>query len=432
MAAWLSYGVLFGVTTLKPRAWASFCKVNLLHLRFLLVLLLSGAVVLAGCATPADDNADDGTPTPGTSDGTPDDPGTPPTDYSAAQAASVLSGAAASFPARFGIEMTLFHEDVEALSFDLSADEDTGESYLIMTGDPTVFAGEGGSGVDLNFDFDEGMLIYTTTAGTVWQASGVAYVLPPDDGNSATSGMNPAAFLEDGPDELFGSFGDTEGVEVVSVTPMTYRGKAAVETLVRFTNETGSGEATIIIFTASERIAHMEATLTNLGTESAASLEGARFVADFFYEGEVTIAPAESILRANGLRYDSDAEPFGNNREANWTFLVDSGIALGELELHVKDASAATDMAAANDTLVMALTSAAAEDAQVRLTFTDVDGDGTLSAGDTVHIVYLDENSATPTVVLYDTVTGTHVVPAVGVWALLGMLGVIAVALRRR
>lgn len=403
--------------------------------------MLTLSLVMAGCADQA------GTGGSNDGDGGADDGGAPQTEMTNAEAESLLKSSAETFPERFGFEMKAFAaNDAEAFVISGAMDNATGESLFDIRGDPQYLGGsQGGDDADESQTavFREGFTMYTSKEGSLYYANGTAFVFPADRSGSS-DGFVPAP--EDSP---FASLGDPsgfvaqlehEGIDVKSVKPVTHRGKAAVaitfESKDNETNETMQGVATV--YTQSKRVAKFEGT-----TQAKTADEPNRFVMEFLYDSDVKLTPPAAISRAVGLSYTSDATPFGGGTEnddgtttVTWTFQGTSGVAVGEVELLAfapseGDSENGFDFSKRTPAFKMLLSAGSAEGADVKAVFTDADGSGTVTKGDTLAITKGD-SAGGHTFVLHDTKTDTYVVPGPVAWMLLAGIGAAALLARRK
>lgn len=391
-----------------------------------LVLVLLATLVVAGCT-------DAGSPDRGDS--------TPPPAMTHAEARTALTDAVSAMPEAFGVDMKIISGGKEALTFKGSFDNASGTSYVEIRGDPAALSnltpGEG-AGVFLA----NGFSLYTTPEGSMYLANGTAFVFPPRNDTDDGSGRVPtsaapedgplAAFLD--PEEALSSFTGS-GVNVTSVVPLVYRGKPAVEITLTHPQDGETVTSEVTVFTQPRRLARVETTLPAQGSQAGDPLAGGRLEGDFYYDGEVTVRAPASATRALGLAYESDRSALfgGDARNFTWTFLRSEGIALGEVEAQVKtqDGQTTGDLSTLPTAFALRLSDGTVARDGVTLTFTDADGDGKVSQGDTLR-AEIEEGGEFPTVVLYDTVTETYVVPGPGLVATLALAALAGLLLRRR
>ncbi len=400
-----------------------------------LLLTLACSLVLAGCATPDNGNDNGGTTA----------------QVSNEDALRLLTAAGQEFPNRFGFEFRAFDiNGTEMLVMKGGIDNATKTSYMEVRGDAAAFGEEAGQAGDL---LTNGFSLYSTPEGSLYIINDTAYTFPPDD-DKTEGGMvpspseNPFEELVN-PEQLFSEFG-AENVTIVSVKPVTYRGKGAVEIAFTVKDDSENVNGKMVFFQNPTRVAYFEADGPIGKMDKDASTSGetfdriAKFAGDFYYE-DAKIDPPANAKRALGLAYESDGDAFNyndgsdsENKTTTWTFLSSGGIALNEVEIQAKESSGGGGMGPGSSEFAtmttlwsMKLSEGTATHDATTVTFNDKDGDGKLSKGDTLTTVTTGDGAA-PTLVLHDTVTGLYVVP--GFAPLLGMLALLGVALilRRR
>lgn len=398
-----------------------------------LLLFALAAMVLAGCT-----DAGPGGDTGGTIDQSP---------LTTEQGKDLLSRVEASPPEKFGLEATFSKDGKDTLTLEGAVDNASGIMLMTIKMDPSFLADAGGGfgegmAESMAGAFADGLSFYVTKTSVVYMMNGTAFVFPPSESGqnsfTPTGEQNPFDdFLTD-PTQLVGE-GLDDNVTIESVTPTMFRGQAAVAIKGTTRQDEGApANVTITVFREPARLAKIEADLPEDASDGTDPFSGGRLVMELYYDGDVKLDPSPAIARAAGLRYSSDAMTGGSDT-ITWTFQAASGIALTEVEAQVKDAGAMgsgdmgpTSLSSAPTLWSMSLSEGAMSKDGVTLTFTDADGDGKVSAGDTLQVVTSSDASGVPQVVLYDTVTGTYVVPAPAlVLALLALAGVAAL-LRRR
>lgn len=401
---------------------------GLLVNRSILVILLA-ALALAGCAST--DGGDGGN-------------AAPPAPMSNAEARTLLTGAIADMPERYGFNMSLYQGAAAVMTFEGMVDNATGTTYFRLTGDADAIANLSGQAGGMGEDEDEqdfsevfrqGLEMYADKTGSVILMNGTAFAFPSNESEpGAANPLSGAAGSFDGftdSDELFEGF--DENVTVTSVTPTVYRGKAAMELVVVTQEEEGQNVTSkLVVYTSPRRIAHLETTIP--AEEDGENPFTGELRGDFFYDNEVKATPSPTVKRALGLAYKSDATPFGGSGSGptTWTFQHESGIATSEIEVHVKNGQGNAmdgDLAALPNAWTMKLSDGTKTQDGVTVAFTDADGDKKVSPGDTLAIS-ADEDTELPAILLYDTKTSTYVVPGAGL--LLAALAVAAAALLAR
>lgn len=395
-----------------------------------LALVLLAALVVAGCTEPGTGGEPGGSATPDQ---------TPPPQMTNAEAQTTLAAALGAMPEAFGIDMKILNGTKEIVTFKGSIDNATGKSYMEIRGDADTLANFT-PGQDASEVLKEGFSLYATPTGSLYLVNTTAYVFPPrneseDNGAgtpNAADGGPLSSFLK--PSDMLGEF-ERAGFNVTSVKPLVYRGKAAVELTVTQTHENVTMTSEITVFTQPRRLARIEMELPADEEDLGNPLAGARMVSDFYYDGEVTVKAPQSAVRALGLSYENSNSGFfgGNRDEFTWTFRNSEGIALNEVEAQVKSQEGQMngEFSSLPTTFAMLLSDGTKTQGGVTLTFTDADGDGKVSTGDTLRATTSGDEPL-PTVVLYDTVTKTHVVPGPGLLAMLALAGLAGLVLRRR
>lgn len=364
---------------------------------------------------------------------------------SSAEAQALLAGAAKDHPEKVGVTLIARSAaGAEVLNMKASIDNTSKKAFFEVTGDPAVFGAQAQAGAAF---FRTGLAIYSSPEGSLYLANGTAYVFPP-----ATAAGQPQGFIPSPERSGLGDFFDPadtvaqlgENVTIKSATAITHRGEAAVRIEVETLDKGKPVNGTLIVFQSPPRLARYEGRMP-LGNETGTSqtppvLRDARATADIFYDDDVKVEPSNAAKRALALAYSSNKGIFDPDPSAPavWTFQVSGGVALADIEVHVKNALDATpsassmpDLAAAPNLGTMKLTDGSKTIAGVEFRFADADGDGKVSKGDTLTATR-GEGAQDVKTFLYDTTTKTYVVPGVGVLALLALAGVAAMAMRRR
>ena len=403
--------------------------------RVILLTLVAAAVALAGCG--ANDGAGNNT---GGGNGQPE---SPPQQISESQAQQLLADAGENMPERFGMTAVVSKAGAEVVRMTGAVDNASGESYFDIKMDPSVFQDEAGGSEseELASTLANGFAFYATRTGIVYVVNDTAFAFPASESGEDSFVPSPeespfGQFLD--PEEAFGDFGDN--VTVHSVRPITHKGKAAYEIQASIQNEDdGLSNATVVVYRDPARLARIEG---DIPMEEDDELSGGHAVVELLYDDEVSIDVPERAKRAAALQYDGGGFSFGGDEgPKTWTFKASGGIPLAEVEVQVKDAAAAAQageegsldsLSKAPTLWSMKLSEGTKTQGGVTLTFTDADGDGKVSAGDTLRIEGQDENGMEPQAVLYDTKTGTYVVPGAGLALLALALAGAALVLRRK
>lgn len=409
-------------------------------------LLLCASMIAAGCAEPpaattltppVPDETEDATEAKDEADGGA---------LSAAAGKALFEEALFEMPPRVGMDMTATREGKEVMAMRGFLDNETGVSWFRMKLDPAAMGADPSEvPPSMGAMFQEGIEVYITPKGSLYLADGAAFVFPPgaDETFVPKPEQSPLmAFFEGarrgGTDE-----DGADDVEVLSVTPTTHRGKPALRMEMRQTDENGTSEGTLVLLTSPPRIAHMEMTVPDQASGEPNPMYGARVVLDMLYDDEVPREGPAPAARALALAYEAERDMQGSGwdedavMETTWTFVGAGGIPLSEVEVVLKeegeqvfgDDASMADFAALPERWAMKLSDGQRQDGNVTVTYNDLDGDGKVSKGDTVHI--LAPASETATFVLRDATTGTYVVPGPGLAFGLVLVGLAAMAWRK-
>lgn len=389
-------------------------------MRPLLLVSLALAAVAAGCAEgPGTEGAPLATPSP-------------------LEAQALFAQAAGNVPERYGIDMTMTKDGRELMGADAAFDEAAKTGFFRIRMDPSLMEDAGGAEFGMMPPGGE-IVVYTSAQGTAIQLDDNVMLAPPEEGDEPSwmSGAGDSEGFEalTDPEALFEELRE-ENVSITSVTPTTIRGKAALKLDATFNDEDGRQNATIYLFQDPTRVARIEM----VAPADEEQFAGALMTMDMLYDDEIEVVVPDGLKRVLGLRYESDRSfafgfggSMGSGEEEHdnvetWTFQVDGGIALADVEAQVGDAMVDPDAEAA---WTMTLTEGSKTVEGLTLTFTDADNDGTVSAGDTLAITR-GEGSEGAQVALKDKVSGLRVTPGAG--ALLAALAAIGAALvsRRR
>lgn len=271
-----------------------------------------------------------------------------------------------------------------------------------------------------------------------------------EDEEGGEDPTDPMSFLEDlqeiPPNASF-SFEET-----------TYQGDAALEVHLAYENATGSVDMTVVLlldppFEGIEDPlpARIEATFHDTTAEEDDASNG-KMIFEFGYEDGATHEMLAGIERAESLVFTNTSameDAFGgfetgdgadqSDESSGETFTIQPALNAGTVPLTevearlVEDARGFEEGNANTSTLLtLPLEDETVEDDQLRLTYTDTDGDGHVSEGDTIRIEELSNETASYRLQLYDEETGLAVTPGMGLWAALGVLALAAVAAGRR
>lgn len=394
--------------------------------RILLLTLTLVAAALAGCAENG--VGDDGSE--GGSDAT------PPAMMSESAAAALFAQAAGDLPERYGVKMSATKNGTELMTGEAVFDKAAQTSFFRMSFDESLMEGEeGGMGSEM-FAGLGAISMYGSPQGNAMLVNGTVIVTAPEEPSplEQSAGENSGFGAIAAPEDMLAALRD-ENVTVESVTPTTLRGKGALKVEMTYldpeTNTTQ--EVTAWLFQNPARVARLEMVLPE-STEGDDSFGGALMAVEMLYDREVTLDVPPGLSRAIGMRWESNRErfSFGFGDEDDgpevWTFQTSGGIALSEVLAEVGAPAEPGDLG--EPEWSMALSAGTMTQNGVTLTFDDADGDGLLSANDTLTIVR--EDGAEASVSLKDTVSGYRVVPGAGLWlAGLALAGVALLARRR-
>lgn len=407
--------------------------------RFAATLALLLALPLAGCI-----GGDDGTgPTSPTDDNLPA--------FSKAEAAIAFHDAASSLtsdtgPARMSI------------TFRADALNSTGNEFAEMDGlfdrakGLVVFSVEGEvaeSGSESNPFAKPGEALVlaqvwkTTLFGSTTQLLGLynESAEPPTNmsdvsGPSTPGGGSGQAFDEG---DFLKFLGSPAADGIRSVEPTVHEGKPGMK--ITFSDTQGSvtvrGEAIVTITPAATRLALVTGTIRDPEAEDRYARD-ATFRVDFDYDAAATHALEATVERLEVLTYAGNGGgfggAFGGGAPADtWTIQPSHSsvsVPLAEIEARISESSGFGGDPTAEPALVLALEAGSAENADVKATFTDADGNGKVSAGDSVKLETKNPDKSF-TVQLFDEKTGVVLMPGFGLLAGLAALGALAVAGRR-
>lgn len=406
----------------------------------LLLFALVASVALAGCAQNDDSPGSSTTPGTSTTSTSPGAPGTTTPAPATNDPDALFARAVDEMPEQFGMEMTITDNGTEMMRMRGAFDNATQTAYLNMSVDPAAFP-EASTDDDAAALLREGFEMYVKEERVYYLIRGTAFVMGGSMPGAPVSGDAESSPFGDflSPQDILGGAGEASDAEVTDVRAITHRGRPAMQMTVTAPDEDdGTTTSKVIVYTSPARIARMETTLVPDEDEADDPFARGTMVADFLYDDEVTFEVPPGADRAFGLAYTSDAMQrmydFSEGpKTITWNFTGDGGIALSEIELHVKgemeDPSDVDGYTSAPTLWSMGLAEGSKTQDGVTLTYHDNDDDGKVSPGDAVTILY--EGTA-PTVVLYDTTAGVYVVPGAAlVWGL-AALGAVALLLRRK
>lgn len=379
-------------------------------MRAILLSTLLAAVLAAGCAQM---------------------PGGPANAPSNAEAAALFAEAAGNVPDKYGVKMTGTRNDTELMSAEAVFDEPAQMSFFTVKMDESLAGGDEG-GMGMSFP-SEGVSIYTTPQGSAILMGTNVIVMPPDGSTpwASQAEENEGLAAISDPEALLAEL-KADNVTVNSVTATTLRGKAGLELDATVADEDGPQNVTIWLFQDPTRVARLEM----IAPDDEEQMAGALIAMDMLYDDEIDIDIPEGIKRALGLRYESDRSSFGgfggggsggeSGAPETWTFQVDGGIALSEVEAQVSEGMGDEDEEPA---WTMPFSAGTKTVDAMTITFDDVDGDSRISQGDTLTITR-GEGAEHLSVAMKDLVSGYRVTPGAGL--LLAVLAAVGAAIVTR
>lgn len=263
-----------------------------------------------------------------------------------------------------------------------------------------------------------------------------------DDGDAGEDGTfsDPMRFLEE-VDDL------PEDAEL-TYEMTTYNGDRALEVQLAYENETEQVDLTAILLLdppfegadgplpARMEVSFIDKTVTD---EEDQTGQGTLLYA-FTYADQADHDLIDPLGRAESLTFADeesmdDMFSFGSGSESSnttqtWTIKPASNsgtVPLDEVEARLTSQAGMDEIL-----LALPLEDGTTENDQLRLTYTDNDGDEHVSEGDTIRVEELSNETASYRLQLYDEETGLAVTPGLGLWAAVGVLALAAVATGRR
>ncbi|MEA3199404.1 MAG: hypothetical protein QOE90_832 [Thermoplasmata archaeon] len=389
--------------------------------RSLLLALVAGAILLAGCT--------------GNNGGTPGSQTPPGSTLTADSAQAMLASALQSPPDRFHVAIQFWKGTDLVATSNATYLNDTKEAYLEVGGGLVGRLSPTGS---LPFS---SLTVYKGPNGIVASGPSTSLVLPPENASGQSSlllnqarGSGLAPFLSGG-SALAYLEGDQ--VKVQSVEPTTCAGQSAVRVTFNHTVQSQSNVAVAdLLTTQPPRLCHLETTMPTRANAQADPTSGASVRADFLYDSQVPAIPA-AAKDALGLLYEKSGAT--NTSHQVWTFKGAPVRSLSDVSIEVKQPSDSSsgpagfsfpDYPTMTTAWSMTLDQSPKTQDGLTLAFADNDHDGKVSAGDTLTID--NANGDLPPIVLKDLKTGTYVVPGPGLALGLGVLALAALLARGR
>lgn len=215
--------------------------------------------------------------------------------------------------------------------------------------------------------------------------------LESDKSTSGTPDLSPSSFM-------FGLNNTDEDVTIESVESTTWEGRAAWRISFTMDNATMHAEGETIIYDDPRLPAHMEIDFRSKdggSTTPVAEIEEGTLTMDLRFGDEVTVQLPDAPRGA--VRVDTTEVPSSKGQNGTVSPSHSDEVPLDQVELHVANASSGGgfgfgDQSPPDDHIYLRLRAdqGSAEDADARLTFTDEDGDGYLSANDTYELLVKD------------------------------------------
>jgi hypothetical protein len=400
------------------------------------VLLLGAG--LAGCASdtgPADGN-----------EGTTDDGGT---GTGAADARSTFASAVSGFEKgssdaeRVAMEMTVEKEDGSNGSMTALF---VAEKSLSLWQMDEGFTEDSGQGAGPQLDTMTIAQVHKT-AFVGGEDSLIGFYneseTPPDtfsffDESLLSSGNGGSSADVTNPEDLVGGLENATDEAEFESTETTFQGQSAREIQASWENETGAYSARVVVDTETDRTLLIEGQGPGDGGPGTYRMT-------FTYGGEATHPMEETVYRAETMTFsEGEPQPFqgggdGSDAYTNRTIQPSQNpgtIGLEELEVLAVPSSSDTS---SGETTPPALRLSAEEgtaedeDAAVRLTYEDADDDGAVTPEDRIMLEDLNTSDDQDySLELHDEETGLRLAPGPGLLAGLAVLGIGALATRRR
>lgn len=234
------------------------------------------------------------------------------------------------------------------------------------------------------------------------------------------------------PFEIFEALEDFPEDATIEAHEATFMGEEALELLISWGEGNGTSTLQAVVFTDPARPAFFEGTFADPTSDDPMERDGTMRI-EFTYGHGADHPRLDDLQRLSSLVFLTvdDMNPFGMGAQSEgpkeYTIQPsDHGgtVALDDVTLHVQEDQ--------EDVLTLALEAGSAENEKVRATFEDVDGDGSVSEGDTITVEDLSGEDATYSIALEDEETGLMVVPGLALVLLLALSGLVAVSRRRR
>lgn len=332
-------------------------------------------------------------------------------------AAALFAQAAANMPDHFAVRLEVTKSAETLMSGQALVDKTTERSYLAAQLSDDVATSMERSAPYGFMDLRSIAVYVTPEAAVAFMGDRAMIRAHANEVERAMEKEESFAALAD-PGAFFGEMA-ASAFTVKTVAPDTVRDRAATKVEATFDADGVQTPVTVWLFQEPTRVARvsMPAPSDNI----VDPLRGATMTIDILYEGEIDVEVPGGFVRALGLRFESNVQPFapGSDPEADevvWTFAADGGIPLTEVTLEL------------DGTPLLVLSALTAQRDGVTATYTDADGDGLVSAGDTLRVTGAQQSQ----LALHDTVSGLRIVPGAGLLlAALALAGVALLARRR-
>lgn len=384
--------------------------------------------LLSGCASPVTDGPPaDATPAPEASPPPTAATPAPPTEdasggWTLSKARALYRQALATDHGRVGLDARVFHEGEEIASYHGFFHPSADAAWIRVRLEPAAWgqAAEDPAGRAFDDAAREGIDVAFWPNVSVFHGRGLAHVSPREgDGRllAEMASLPPLQMLRAAYPSNDSALRD---LAIRNVTPTLHEGAPALLLGSRLRSGGEASEGAVLLLVDPPRVLHTRFHLSARGD----ALDGMDVALNLSYGEDAPAAPPEAVMRAAGLAYRRAADGHGT-----WAFLVDGGVPLDAVEVVLTAReSNATRPEDLPRRAAFRLSEGTADLDGVRVTFEDVDGDGFVSAGDTLR----HNGTEKDLLLLRDVQTDTHVVPGPAPLALLGLALAVGVLARRR
>lgn len=299
----------------------------------------------------------------------------------------------------------------EVLTYSIAVDQSEDTFLFRMQLAPSYAQGGGGGGpaaslftnLTMGQEIQDGV-VYTVMSNLTGQAHRFRDHVPDEDdridglqelesdkSTSGTPDLSPSSFM-------FGLNQTDQDVTIDSVESTTWKGRAAWRISFTMDNETMHAEGETIIYDDPRLPAHMEIDFRSKdggASTPVADVQEGTLTMDLRFGEEVDIQLPD--VPRGAVRVDTSEAPSDKGLNGTVSPSHSDEVPLGEVELHVANASRGGgfgfgDGSPPDDHIYLRLQAdqGSSENADARLTFTDEDGDGYLSANDTYELLVKD------------------------------------------